>query len=313
MLYFDLRLGFGPSFHRGGSIRVEGDVTGIAAFEAHPTGLLPGLVFTLPVDARVMAAIHASCSAMLAGWDDRWSVSGCDGMRIGGTFASPDVQPQHFSLWSPNQDTAAHAMLRAVFDCFPPERCGEVAEEQLEIIRSYLDLQPSVTLYDEVPLRLRLAPRAHRNDANDIETRVRALSDHCDLIIDLSGFERPSRGLAQILPMDLLLKRSRAVHWIVQSNDADALIDYGVDPSAIKTIKRAPISYTGHPMVLGDVVVSSPELISLAQNGTRLALVSAFRKAYPLTVLEGAKAAAELVHIMKTYPFQSDRFSNDIS
>ncbi|NHZ81548.1 hypothetical protein F2P44_20030 [Massilia sp. CCM 8695] len=306
MPYFDLRLGFAPSFHRGGSIRVEGDVTGAATFEAHPAGLLPRLVFTLPVDARAMAAIHARCSAMLAGWDDRWSESGCDGMRIGGTFASPGVEPRHFSLWSPDHGSAAHAMLCAVFDCFPPERCGGVAEEQLESIRGYLNLQPPVTWYDEVPLRLRLAPWAHRNNANDIETHVRALSDHCDLIVDLSGFERPSRGLAQILPMHLLLKRNPAVRWRVQGNAGEALIEYGIAASAISAIERAPISEEGHPVVLGGYEVSSPELIALAQDGARLALVSALRREFPMTVLEGAKAAAELIDILNTYQIQAD-------
>ncbi|MFB9245955.1 hypothetical protein IV454_12205 [Massilia antarctica] len=305
MPYFDLRLGFAPSFHRGGTIRVEGDVTGAATFEADPTGLLPGLVFTLPVDARGMAAIHDGCSAMLAGWDDRWSESGFDGMCLGGTFASPDVQPRHFSLWSPDQDTAAHAMLRAVFDCFPPERCAGVAEAQLESIRGYLGLQPPVTMYDEVPLRLRLAPCAHRNDANEIETHVRALPDDCDLIVDVSGLDGLFRALAQILPMDLLLKRSPAVRWRVQGKAGEALIAYGIAASAISTIERAPISEEGHPVVLGGYVISSPELISLAQDGARIALVSALRRQCAMTVLDGAKAAAELIHIMETYPRQS--------
>ncbi|RSZ55218.1 hypothetical protein HF313_05880 [Massilia atriviolacea] len=59
MACFELRLGFAPSFHRGGAIRVEGDATGMATFEAPPIGLLARLVFALPVDADGMAAIHA--------------------------------------------------------------------------------------------------------------------------------------------------------------------------------------------------------------------------------------------------------------
>lgn len=55
MACFELRLGVAPSFHRGGAIRVEGDVTGMATFEAAPIGLLARLVFALPVDADGMA------------------------------------------------------------------------------------------------------------------------------------------------------------------------------------------------------------------------------------------------------------------
>lgn len=302
---FALRLGFAPSFHRGGAIRVEGDVTGMATFDAHPTGLLPRLEFALPVDAGGMAAIHAHCSSMLAGWDGRWDGIGCDGMSVGGTFASPGAEPRQFSLWSPDRESVAHAMLRAVLDCFPPERCGGAAGEQLEIIRSHLGLQPPVTLHEDVPLRLRLAPWAHRSDANEIEARVRTLPEHGDLLVDLTGFDGIQQALAHILPMDLLLKRRPAVHWQVAGNAGDALSAYGIMASAISTVDRAPISETGYPVVLGGYIVSSPALMSLAQGRARLALVSALRQAYPMTVLEGAKAATELIHIMETFAPQS--------
>ncbi|NHZ33960.1 hypothetical protein [Massilia rubra] len=305
MPYFELRLGFAPSFHRGGAIRVEGDVTGVATFEADPTGFLPGLVFTLPVDAGDMAAIHASCSAMLAGWDDRWTEEGCDGISFGGTFASSGAQPQHFSLWSPDRASLPHAMIRAVFKCFPPEGCSGVAEEQLESIRGYFELQPPVTLYNEVPLRLRLAPSAHRVDANEIETRVRALPDHVDLIVDLSGLEAIQRALAQLFPVNLLLQRSHAVYWRVRSNAVDVLVKHGVDPSMITSIERAQFSEWGYPVVLGRVV-QSPGMFSLAQNGKRIALVSTFRSQFCMTYVDAAKAAVILIDFMKTYRMQSN-------
>lgn len=310
MTHFDLRLGFAPSFYRGGSIRVEGDVTGMATFEAGPTGFLPGLAVALAVDTGGMAAIRAACLAMLAGWDERWSQSGCDGMNIGGTFASPDVPPWHFSLWSPGRDSAAHAMLRAVLDCFPPERCGGAAEEQLESIRSHLGLQPPVTFFDQVPLRLRLARWAHRDDANEIATRVRALPDDGDLLVDLSGLEGLHRVLTQILPTDLLLKRR--VHWRVRSNAVDMLIEYGIDPSTIHPIERPEMSDAGYPIVHGHDITSS-ELISLAQNGERIALVSALRKTFSLTFADAAKATAELIQFTQRHQLQSQGLSHAVA
>ncbi|NHZ90957.1 hypothetical protein F2P45_18310 [Massilia sp. CCM 8733] len=311
MPYFDLRLGFAPSFERGGAIRVEGDVTGMATFEADPTGFLPGLVCTLPVDAGGMAAIHASCSAMLAGWDDNWSQEGCDGISFGGTFAPSGALPQHFSLWSPERASLPHAMISAVFNCFPPERCSGVAEEQLESIRSYFQLQPPLTLYDEVPLRLRLAPSAHRVDANEIETRVRALPDHVDVIVDLSGLEAIQRAMAQLFPVNLLLQRRHAVHWRVRSNAVDVLVKLGVDPSMIVSIERAQFSDAGYPVVLG-CVVRSPDMFSLAQSSERVALVSAFRSQFCMTYADAARAAVELIGFMKTHRRQSLGFGEPV-
>ncbi|NIA00348.1 hypothetical protein [Massilia sp. CCM 8734] len=306
MPYFELCLGFAPSFHRPGAIRVEGDVTGVATFESGPTGLFPGLAFALPVESERMATLFDCCLGMLTGWDKRWSKSGLDGIGIEGTFDSTEATPRTFTLWSPRCKGAPQAMIRAALDCFPVERCSGVAEAGLENMRSYFDLQPPVTVYAETPIRLRLAPHVGVDDANEVETRVRALPGHVDLIVDLSGADNVGRVLAQVLPMQLLLERSQAVRWIVYSTDADALIASGVNPITIRTIKRERISNNGHPLVLGGVVVSCPELISLARSRSQAALATGLMREYRITSEQAARGSVELIDFMQAYQIQSN-------
>lgn len=297
---FDLHLKLHPAFHRHCSIRIEGDDTGLATFEAELTGLLPRVVLTLPVESGHMAVLRARCLSMLERWDEQWSRSGLDGIWIDGMLDSSDSKPRTFKLWSPDSGNVAHAMLSAVLDCFPVEHCNGVTGELLEIVRSYLELQPPVIVIKEVPLRVRLAPWMHRRDAQEIEKCLSALPEDSDLIVDASGVERFGQGLANILPMTWLLKRIRAVHWIAESVDADALIAYGVEPSTIEIIHHPPISPMGHPIVLGGIVVSSPALVSLASSGTRIELVRAFRQEHRLTIEQASRAAGELINIVAT-------------
>jgi hypothetical protein len=249
-----------------------------------------------------MATLHARCTSMLAQWDERWSQPGCDGITIGGMFDSASSESRLFVLWSPEKRCAAHAMLSAALDCFPFDRCSGVTEELLEIVRSYLELQPPVTITNEDPVRLRLAPWVHGNDAYEIETSLRALPEDTDLIIDVSAVERLGRAMLSILPMAQLLNRRGGLRWIAQSVDTNALIAQGVDPSTIEIVQRAPISPTGDPVVLGGIEVSSAELIALAKEGTRIALVRALRQEYGLTISQASMAAGELLDILAVNP-----------
>lgn len=306
MPYFELRLGFAPSFYRGGTIRVEGDVTGVATFEAGSTGVLPGMAFALPVDSERMATLFDCCLGMLTGWDKRWSRNGLGGIGIEGRFDSTTTTPRTFLLCSPNCKGAPLAMIRAALDCFPVERCSGVAEAGLENMRGYFDLQPAVTVYAETPIRLRLSPHVGIDDANAVATRVRALPDDGDVIVDVSGVENVGQALAQVLPMQLLLARRPAVRWIAYSSDAAALAASGIDPVTIKTLERAHISNNGHPLVLGGVVVSCPELISLARSRSQAALATGLMQEYCLTSEQAARGSLELIDFMQTYQIPSN-------
>jgi len=298
---FDLILNLTPAFHRPCSIRIEGDATGSATFEACPAGLLPGAALTLSVESAQMQALYASCLHMLSTWDPRWSQAGLDGISIDGVFDTPDAPPQAFTLWSPGKGSTAHAMLAAAMDCFPAERCSGVVDAQLAIIRSYFGLQPPVTVIKDTPLCLRLAPWVHHTDREAIAKRLSTLAPELDLIIDVSGVERFGRALLNILPMTQLLKRSGSVRWIAQSAEADVLVAYGVAPSAIEVVQRTPISRTGEPIVLGSIAVSSEKLLALANSGAKIELIRAFRQDYPqLTMEQAARAAGELLAILAT-------------
>ena len=194
--------------------------------------------------------------------------------------------------------SAAHAMVAAALDCFPSEHCWGVAGVLLESVRSYFELQRPVTVTNEVPPRLRLAPWVHRKDANEIEKSLRVLPQDGDLIVDASGVESFGQAVASILPMAQLLGRSGAVHWVVRSVDVDVLIAHGVALSTIEIVQPASISPWGHPIVLGGILVSSSELVDLANRWAKIELVRAFRQEYRLTIEQAAKAAMELIDIV---------------
>ena len=298
MPIFDLVLNFSPSFHRRCSIRIEGEATGLATFEALPTGLLPRIAHSVPVESEQMAALQKRSSIMLMEWDEQWNRLGLDGISINGVFDSSSSKPQLFSLWSPKEGSAAHTMLAAVFDCFPFDRCSGPAGELLEIVRSYLDLQPPVSIINYKPTHLRLAPWVHANDACEVESHLRMVADDADLIVDASGVERFCGALTRLLPVEHLLKRRGEVRWIVRSEFSNALIQAGVAQSMIEIAPVIPISRTGEPIVLGGIFVGSSDLISFAKAGERMQLVRSFRKEYSLTIAQASKAAAELLEIV---------------
>lgn len=303
MPLFKLVLQFWPSFHRQCSIEIEGELTGgVATFEARATGLLQRNVLPLAVEAEGMQALHGCCSSMLAAWDPRWRQSGLDGISIDGIFDSAESDAQAFSLWSPKRGSPGYAMIAAALDCFPVEDCTGVAGELLEIVRDYFDLQPSVTVINQVPLRLRFAPSVNAKDAVEIERSLRELPDDVELIVDVSGMEHLVYALARIAPIAVLLKRPGVVRWIVREVDANVLIARGVQPSAIETVQCLPISPRGEPILLGGLFISSPELIALANAGARIELVRAIRQEYGLTVEQSAKAAGELIEILVASP-----------
>ncbi len=118
------------------------------------------------------------------------------------------------------------------------------------------------------------------------------------LIIDASGVERLGAGLANVLPMSLLLERSAEVRWIVGIERVDELVTQGVQPSSIEVVHRAPLTTRGHPIVLGGLVISSPDMIALAMNGARLDLVRELRGEFRLTMEQASRAAKELLAIV---------------
>ncbi|MDO8040374.1 hypothetical protein [Janthinobacterium sp. SUN137] len=302
MPIFDLVLNIYPSSHRQCSIRIEGEATGLATFEALPIGLLPRITHTLPVKNEQMAALHRRSSVMLMEWDEQWRQLGLDGVSIDGVFDSSSSKPQFFSLWSPKEGCAAHTMLAAVFDCFPFDCCSGPTGALLEIVRSYLDLQPPVSIISYKPMHLRLAPWVHANDAFEVESHLRTLADDADLIVDASGVERFCGALTRLLPVEHLLKRRGEVRWIVGSEFSNALIQAGVAQSMIEIAPVIPISRTGEPIVLGGIFAGSSDLISFAKAGERMQLVRSFRKKYALTIEQASKAAAELLEIVACHP-----------
>lgn len=96
MPIFDLVLNIYPSSHRQCSIRIEGEATGLATFEALPIGLLPRITHTLPVKNEQMAALHRRSSVMLMEWDEQWRQLGLDGVSIDGVFDSSSSKPHFF-------------------------------------------------------------------------------------------------------------------------------------------------------------------------------------------------------------------------
>ena len=235
---------------------------------------------------------------MLQAWDKRWSKSGLDGIHVDGTFEISDAVQQSFALWSPRKNSGAHAMLAAALACFPPQLCRGAAEEPIEILRSYFELQPAVVMTGDDPIRLRLAPWLHRTHFHEVEQLIRSLPDGASLIIDAGGVERFGPALPNVLPMALLRKRLSPVRWIARQDAAAALLASGIAPLAIDTIARARLTNAGHPIVLGGIVVSAPELIELASSGTKIDLTRALRDEHRLTVAQAAQAAAELVDLV---------------
>lgn len=295
---FDLSLRFAPAFHRTCSIRTIGDLCCEATLEAPPSGLLPGIVLTLGVDAADSEQLRASCHGMFQTWDARWSNSGLDGISIDGTFENLHGKPRTFGLWSPPKNSAAHAMLAAALACFPPRLCVGAAEGPIEILRSYLGLQPAVVAMGEGPIRLRLAPWLHQAQAKEVEQELRSLPEGISLIVDASGIERFGHALPSYIPMSLLRKRSSSIRWIAREDAADALRSAGVPPSEIETVPRSRLTGTGHPIVLGGLVVSDQELFALARSGAKIDLTRALREKYRLTMAQAAQATAELVELM---------------
>ena len=296
---FELVLRFAPSFHRHCSIRVIGEADAEATFEAPPSGLLPTVSMTRQVDAGCVAELRAACQAMLQGWDARWSESGLDGIVVDGTLETSDGEERPFMLWSPRKPSAAHAMLVALLACFPPELCNGAAGEQLEIIRSYFDIQPAVAVMGGNPVRFRLAPWVHRNHAFEVEQCIREMPDEAGIVIDASGVERFGPALPTILPMTYLRKRAASVRWLARLDAAQALLAAGVEPSDLEVVHQPPLTAAGQPIVLGGLVVSSSDLISLARRGAKLDLTRALRQEYRITVGQASQAAAELVELVR--------------
>ncbi len=123
----------------------------------------------MPVHSGHMAMLHACCSSLFQGWDDKWSRAGLDGICIDGTFDVTDAEPRTFTLWSPRKNTAAHSVIEAALACFPPQVCSGVAGELLAQMRSYFGLQSPVTVMQGRPLRTYLAPWLHQKDASEVE------------------------------------------------------------------------------------------------------------------------------------------------
>ena len=295
---FDLLIRFAPSFHRHCSIRVVGEVGAEATFEASPSGLLPRITLALKVDSLHSARLRSSCESMLQGWDKRWSSSGLDGISVDGTFETSGTEERSFMLWSPPKNSGAHQMLVAALACFPPQSCRGGSEELLEIVRSYFGLQPAVVVMDESPIRLRLAPWLHRTHASEVEQHIRSLPDGVDMIIDAGGVERFGPALPNVLPMAQLRERTSPVRWVARKDAAEALLASGVALSDIETVPCSRLTDTGHPVVLGGLVVSSPDLIALARNGAKIDLTRALRIEHGITVAQAAQASAELVDLV---------------
>ncbi len=301
MSMFELVLRFAPSFHRHCSIHVIGETEAEATLEAPPSGLLPAISMTRKVDAACVAELRAACQAMLQGWDSRWSASGLDGIVVEGILETSDGKESSFMLWSPPRASAAHAMLAALLACFPPELCDGSSGEQLEIIRSYFGLQPAVVVIPGSPARLRLAPWVHRTHAFEVEQRIRTMPDEADFVIDASGVERFGPALPSILPMTYLRKRASSVRWVARSDVAQALLAAGVEPTDLKVIHQPPLTTAGQPIVLGGLVVSSSDLISLARLGARLDLTRALRQEYRITAQQASQAATELIDLVAAF------------
>jgi|GEM_PF-7064105 len=302
MSTFDLRLNLSPSFHRQCSIRIEGDLTGLAICDAGPSGLLPRFDLTLPVNHEHMAALRSSCESMLAEWDERWSQFGLDGIIIDGVVDFSDSKPQQFSLWSPRAGSSPHTMLAAAFDCFPAEHCSGKAEALFESLRRYFNLQPPAVVSGHSPMRLRIAPWAHAKNADEIERVVYSIPEGVDLIVDASGMEPPCGALARILPVGHLVKRTGVVSWKVHNDFSDELVRAGVAPSLIELVHSTSITPMGEPIVLGSILSSSSALIPIAKAGNKIELVRAFRREYPLTIEQASKAATELMEIIALVP-----------
>lgn len=296
---FDLNLRFAPSFHRTCSIRVVGEAVSEAIFEAPPSGFLPRVALTLEVDERRSAELRASCQGMLQVWDNRWSSSGLDGISVDGIFDDLEAAQQPFRLWSPPNNSVAHSMLAAALACFPPHLCVGAAEGPIEILRSYFGLQPAVVLTGDGPFRLRLAPWLHRRHAQEVEQEVLSLPDGAAVLIDAEGVERFGPALPSILPMTQLLKRSPSVRWIARDDAVEALRTSGVALSEIETVPRSRLTETGHPIVLGGLVVNSPETIALARASAKIDLIRVLRDEYRLTVAQAAQATSELIDLIR--------------
>jgi hypothetical protein len=295
---FDLDLRFAPSFHRACSIHIVGEVVSEATFEAPPSGLLPRVALTLEVDEAQSTELRASCQSMLRAWDSRWSSHGLDGISVGGTFDDTEAGEQSFRLWSPPKNSGAHTMLAAALACFPPSLCGGPAEGPIDVLRSYFGLQPAFVVTGEDPVRLRLAPWLHRTHAHEVEQQIRSLPEDGALLIDAGGVERFGPALPSVLPMAQLRKRASSVRWIARGDAAEALRTSGVPPSEIETVPRSRLTDTGHPIVLGGIVISSPESIALARTGARIELTRALRDKHRLTVAQAAQAASELIELI---------------
>lgn len=248
-----------------------------------------------------MTTVHECCSNMFAEWDQRWSQAGLDGISIDAVFDSPGSESRKFSIWSPRSGTAPHNLLAAALECLPFEHCQGREGELIEILRSYFGLQPAVTIVNRDSLVLRLAPWVNPKDATDVESKILMLPDQ-DLLIDISGVERFSGGLARILPLVNLLDRKSEVRWIARKEFADALIQFGFDQSKITVVPYVPLSPIGEPIVLGGIFISSTALVSLAKAGEKIALIRALRNEYPLTLEQASRAAAELLEIVVTHP-----------
>lgn len=298
---FDLDLQFAPSFHRACSINIIGEVGSEAKFEAPPSGLLPRVALTLKVDEVRSAELRASCQHMLLAWDSRWSSPGLDGISVDGTFDTTEAEPQSFRLWSPPKSSGAHAMLATALGCFPPHLCGGPAEGAIDVLRSYFGLQPAVVVTGEGPVKLRLAPWLHRAHAHEVEQQIRSLPEGIALLIDARGVERFGPALPNVLPMAQLRKRASSIRWIARDDAAEALRISGVPPSEIEIVPHSRLTDTGHPMVLGGLVISSPESIALARSGAKLDLTRALRDEHRLTVAQAAQATSELIDLISEF------------
>ena len=296
MSLFELHLNFHPAFHRSCSVRITGDVEGDVLVKASAVGVLPAVEYSLSVDSDRLAELRAACLTMLQQWDPAWSQWGLDGISVLGSFDWSGQRQTSFELWSPRPGSVPHAMLAAAFQCLPPEKCGGVVGEILEDVRSYLRLQPALTLMDEQPLRLRVAPSLAEQPVSAVEASIAGVPEGVALVVDISALQPPFGRPSRLDALKPLLKRDPPAQWLVSERLRDAIIKLGADPCHVQCTSRLDITRSGLPVILGGFVVTQ-QVLDVARNGSRMDLVKVLHVG-GLPVTHAARGAAELMEIL---------------
>ena len=234
---------------------------------------------------------------MLQQWDPAWSQWGLDGISVLGSFDSSEQGQTSFELWSPRPGSVPHVMLAAAFRCLPPEKCRGVVSEILEDVRGYLRLQPALTLMDEQPLRLRVAPSLADQPVPTIEASIASVPEGVPMIVDISALQPPFGRPSRLDALKPLLNRDPPTQWLVSERLRDAIIKLGVDPRNVQSTSRLEVTASGLPVILGGLVVT-PQMLEAAKTGSRLELVQALRAGAGLPIAEAARGAAELMEIL---------------